>query len=30
MMIATYNINNVNRRLPNLLAWLKRARPDIV
>ena len=30
MKIATYNINNINRRLPNLLAWLKRARPDIV
>src|SRR5918994_1608371 len=30
MKIATYNINNVNRRLPNLLAWLKRARPDTV
>ena len=30
MKIATYNINNVNRRLTNLLAWLKRARPDIV
>ena len=30
MKIATYNINNVNRRLPNLLAWLKRARPDVV
>ena len=30
MKIATFNINNVNRRLPNLLAWLKRARPDIV
>jgi exodeoxyribonuclease-3 len=30
MKIATYNINNVNRRLPNLLAWLKPARPDIV
>jgi exodeoxyribonuclease-3 len=28
--IATFNINNVNRRLPNLLAWLKAARPDIV
>jgi exodeoxyribonuclease III len=23
------NINNVNRRLPNLLAWLKSAKPDI-
>jgi exodeoxyribonuclease-3 len=30
MKLATYNINNVNRRLPNLLGWLKRARPDIV
>ena len=30
LKIATYNINNVNRRLPNLLGWLKRARPDIV
>jgi len=28
--IATFNINNVNRRLPNLLQWLKRAKPDIV
>jgi len=28
--IATFNINNVNRRLPNLLVWLKAARPDIV
>ena len=30
MKIATFNVNNVNRRLPNLLGWLKRARPDIV
>jgi exodeoxyribonuclease III len=30
MKIATFNINNVNRRLPNLLQWLKTARPDIV
>jgi exodeoxyribonuclease-3 len=30
MKIATFNINNINRRLPNLLAWLKSARPDIV
>ena len=30
MKIATFNINNVNRRLPNLLQWLKAARPDIV
>ena len=28
MMIATFNINNVNRRLPNLLEWLKKAKPD--
>jgi len=27
--IATFNINDVNKRLPNLLAWLKRSRPDI-
>ena len=30
MKIATFNINNVNKRLQNLLAWLKTARPDIV
>jgi exodeoxyribonuclease-3 len=30
MKIATYNINNVVRRLPNLLAWLAAAEPDIV
>lgn len=30
MKIATYNINNINRRLPNLLAWLARADPDVV
>jgi len=23
MKIATFNVNNVNRRLPNLLAWLR-------
>jgi exodeoxyribonuclease III len=28
--IATFNINNVNRRLPNLLAWLAEATPDVV
>lgn len=28
--IATFNINNINTRLPNLLAWLRAARPDIV
>ncbi|MVT68201.1 exodeoxyribonuclease III [Bradyrhizobium pachyrhizi] len=30
MKIATFNINNVNRRLPNLLRWLKTAKPDTV
>lgn len=30
MKIATFNINNVNRRLPNLLAWLASATPDAV
>ncbi len=30
MKIATFNINNVNRRLPNLLAWLEAAKPDVV
>ena len=29
MKIATFNINNVNKRLGNLAAWLRRARPDI-
>jgi exodeoxyribonuclease III len=28
--IATFNINNVNRRLPNLLAWLGSAKPAVV
>jgi exodeoxyribonuclease-3 len=30
LKIATFNINNVNSRLPNLLAWLQAARPDVV
>ncbi len=30
MKIATFNINNVNKRLPNLLAWLRAAEPDVV
>jgi len=28
--VATFNINNINRRLPNLLRWLRAAKPDIV
>src|SRR3954464_14262592 len=30
MKIATFNINNINRRLPNLLRWLRTAKPDVV
>lgn len=30
MRIATFNINNVNKRLANLLEWLERESPDIV
>ena len=29
MKIATFNINNINKRLPNLLRWLKKSKPDI-
>jgi exodeoxyribonuclease III len=28
--IATFNINNVNKRLRNLLDWLRAAKPDVV
>jgi exodeoxyribonuclease-3 len=28
--VATYNINNINKRLDNLLAWLAKAEPDVV
>src|SRR5262245_58039219 len=30
MKIATFNINNINKRLTNLLAWLAQAEPDVV
>jgi exodeoxyribonuclease III len=30
MKIASFNINNINRRLTNLLHWLREAEPDIV
>ena len=30
MRIATFNVNSVNARLPNLLEWLKEADPDVV
>jgi exodeoxyribonuclease III len=29
MKIATFNINNVNKRLVNLVAWLRASRPDV-
>jgi exodeoxyribonuclease III len=29
MLIATFNINGTNARLPRLLEWLEQARPDI-
>ena len=30
MKIATFNVNDVNKRLANLLAWLAEAQPDVV
>jgi exodeoxyribonuclease III len=27
--IATFNINNINKRLDNLLAWLAKAEPEV-
>jgi exodeoxyribonuclease-3 len=30
MRIATFNINGINARLPNLLRWLDAERPDVV
>ncbi|WP_274627369.1 exodeoxyribonuclease III [Arvimicrobium flavum] len=30
MLLATFNINNVNHRLDNLLAWLRGRKPDVV
>jgi exodeoxyribonuclease-3 len=30
MRLATFNINDINRRLTNLLDWLRQAKPDIV
>src|SRR5205809_3976493 len=29
MMIATYNVNGINARLPVLLRWLATSRPDV-
>ena len=30
MRVATFNINNINKRLDKLLAWLAKAEPDVV
>lgn len=30
MRIASFNINGINRRLPNLLSWLRETEPDVV
>jgi exodeoxyribonuclease-3 len=30
MKIATFNINNINKRLPVLLGWLRHSKPDVV
>ena len=30
MRVATFNVNNINKRLNNLLAWLAKAEPDVV
>ncbi|MBB5771638.1 exodeoxyribonuclease-3 [Brevundimonas vesicularis] len=30
MRLVTFNINGVNRRLPNLLGWLEQVQPDVV
>jgi exodeoxyribonuclease-3 len=30
LKVATFNINNINKRLDNLLGWLARAEPDVV
>ena len=29
MKIATFNINNINKRLANLLDWLRASQPDV-
>ena len=30
LKVATFNINNINKRLDNLLSWLNTAEPDVV
>jgi exodeoxyribonuclease-3 len=29
MKVATFNINNINKRLPNLIDWLRETQPDV-
>ena len=30
MKVATFNINDVNKRLANLIGWLRAEKPDVV
>ena len=30
MKAATWNVNSIKARLPNVLAWLQKAQPDVV
>ena len=30
MKVATFNVNNINKRLENLLTWLTKSKPDVV
>ncbi|HEV2593793.1 MAG TPA: endonuclease/exonuclease/phosphatase family protein [Sphingomicrobium sp.] len=30
LRVATFNINNIRKRLPNLLEWLASSKPDVV
>ena len=30
MRIATWNVNSIKARMPNVLEWLKEAKPDVV
>jgi exodeoxyribonuclease-3 len=30
MKIASFNINDINRRFSNLLSWVREAQPDII
>jgi exodeoxyribonuclease-3 len=30
LKVATFNVNDINKRLPNLLAWLEATQPDLV